>query len=279
MCGDVVEVPKMHRSETGFGPSLSQSLTTSEALVKIPPKSSSLQKSQIRTYSVDNCGKIPRSSALLLGAAWGVGLCTAFSSPASLRPLRTHFPARLSSLRGGSASTITMSDATSALKAQKLSWQQTMLRIKDPKKSVAFYEKHFGMKLVDKLEFPEYKFDLYFMESIPAGTAYNLTPGSDEAHKYLWTMGGTTLELTHNYGTESDDAFKHHPGNQEKDGFGHIAFNTADVYAASAKLEELPRPRLLCLLPHGKLQPSCSLSQRVLFEGWESSPGHSFPIR
>eukprot|EP00960_Hanusia_phi_P018707 551822-Hanusia_phi.AAC.2 len=36
-------------------------------------------------------------------------------------------------------------------------------------------------------------------------------------------MKGTTLELTHNYGTESDASFKYHPGNQEKDGFGHVA--------------------------------------------------------
>lgn len=28
------------------------------------------------------------------------------------------------------------------------SWQQTMLRIKDPKVTVPFYERHFGMKLV-----------------------------------------------------------------------------------------------------------------------------------
>ena len=38
--------------------------------------------------------------------------------------------------------------------------------------------------------------------------------GTDEAHRYLWTMTGTTLELTHNYDTEKDDAFKYHPGNQ-----------------------------------------------------------------
>ena len=53
-------------------------------------------------------------------------------------------------------------------------------------------------------------------------------PGTDDAHKYLWTMPGVTLELTHNYGTETDDS-KYHPGNEEKDGFGHVAFNTDDV--------------------------------------------------
>ncbi len=41
-------------------------------------------------------------------------------------------------------------------------------------------------------------------------------PGTDEAHRYLWTMTGTTLELTHNYDTEKDEAFKYHPGNQAR---------------------------------------------------------------
>jgi hypothetical protein len=42
----------------------------------------------------------------------------------------------------------------------------------------------------------------------------SIVTGTDEAHRYLWTMKGTTLELTHNYDTEKDDAFKYHPGNQ-----------------------------------------------------------------
>jgi lactoylglutathione lyase len=50
---------------------------------------------------------------------------------------------------------------------------------------------------------------------------------------YMWSIKGTALELTWNYGTEDDN-----PGNQEKDGFGHIAFNTDDVYAACVKLEK-----------------------------------------
>lgn len=59
---------------------------------------------------------------------------------------------------------------------------------------------------------------------MPEGTKYDLTPGTKEAHDYLWTMDGVALELTHNYGTETDNDFKgYHVGNQEKDGFGHIA--------------------------------------------------------
>lgn len=36
------------------------------------------------------------------------------------------------------------------------SWQQTMLRIKDPKLSVPFYEQHFGFKLIHHYDFPQW---------------------------------------------------------------------------------------------------------------------------
>lgn len=47
--------------------------------------------------------------------------------------------------------------------AQNFSWQQTMLRIKDPKITVPFYENHFGFKLVHKIDFDQWKFSLYFL--------------------------------------------------------------------------------------------------------------------
>ena len=43
-------------------------------------------------------------------------------------------------------------------------YQQTMLRIKDPKISIPFYTKHFGMKLVHWMSFPQWKFTVYFLE-------------------------------------------------------------------------------------------------------------------
>lgn len=115
-------------------------------------------------------------------------------------------------------------------------WQQTMLRIKDPSKSIPFYEQ-LGFTLIDSFDFPQYKFSLYFMTTLPEGEKYTLKPGTQAAHDYLWRMEGTALELTHNHGTESDDAAKYHPGNAERDGFGHIAVNVDDVYATAAKLE------------------------------------------
>jgi lactoylglutathione lyase len=103
-------------------------------------------------------------------------------------------------------------------------WQQTMLRITDPAKTLPFYTDLLGFTLIDKLDFPQWKFSLYFLTTLPEGETYDLTPGTKEAHDYLWNMEGVALELTHNHGTESDPEFKgHHPGNAEKDGFGHIA--------------------------------------------------------
>jgi lactoylglutathione lyase len=117
-------------------------------------------------------------------------------------------------------------------------WQQTMLRIKDPKKSIPFYTDVMGMTIIDTLDFPQWNFKLWFLTTLPEGETYSLTPGTKEAHDYMWSIKGTALELTWNYGTEDDPSQKYHPGNQEKDGFGHIAFNTDDVYAACEKLEK-----------------------------------------
>lgn len=42
-------------------------------------------------------------------------------------------------------------------------FQQTMLRIKDPKRSLDFYTRVLGMDLITKLDFPTMKFSLYFL--------------------------------------------------------------------------------------------------------------------
>jgi len=46
--------------------------------------------------------------------------------------------------------------------------QQTMYRIKDPRRSLEFYTGVLGMRLLQKLDFPEMKFSLYFMGYEPA---------------------------------------------------------------------------------------------------------------
>ena len=40
---------------------------------------------------------------------------------------------------------------------------QTMLRIKDPSRSIPFYEDVLGMTLIDRFDFPEMAFSLYFL--------------------------------------------------------------------------------------------------------------------
>ena len=61
-------------------------------------------------------------------------------------------------------------------------WQQTMLRIADPEKTIPFYRDQLGMTLIDTLDFPQYDFKLYFMTTLPDGEVYDLIPGTEEAH-------------------------------------------------------------------------------------------------
>ena len=116
--------------------------------------------------------------------------------------------------------------------------QQTMLRIKDPAKSVPFYEKNFGFKLLHKYDFPQWNFSLFFLGIPRPGQSWP-EPGTKESEEALWSMKyQSCLELTHNYGTESDDTFKVNNGNVEPNrGFGHIAVMTPDVYKSAADLE------------------------------------------
>jgi hypothetical protein len=89
-------------------------------------------------------------------------------------------------------------------------FSQTMLRIKDPAKSIAFY-KALNMQVVREAHFDS--FSLYFLAS-PTGDVEDTKERFDPV-----------LELTHNHGTESQDDFKHYNGNEEgRQGFGHVGF-------------------------------------------------------
>ena len=111
------------------------------------------------------------------------------------------------------------------------------MRIKDPKKSIPFYEA-LGMKVVRARNYGDFSnFFLASSSSIDPSIDYsNLS--DDDAKTVLSMMFGPILELTHNHGTEEQEDFKHFNGNEEgRQGFGHIAFNTDDVYAACDMLE------------------------------------------
>lgn len=107
----------------------------------------------------------------------------------------------------------------------------TMLRVKDPAASLAFYSRVFGMQVVRRLDFEEMSFSLYFLAKLEEG---DQVP-QDEAQRTVWTFSQKgLLELTHNWGTESQDGFAYHDGNAEPQGFGHICFAVPDLDAAVA---------------------------------------------
>lgn len=80
----------------------------------------------------------------------------------------------------------------------------TMIRVGDLKRSIDFYTKVLGMKLLRTTERPDQKYDLAFV-------GYGTNPEHAE------------IELTYNYGVD-----KYELGTA----FGHIALGVPDVYAA-----------------------------------------------
>ena len=113
--------------------------------------------------------------------------------------------------------------------------QQTMYRIKDPRRSLPFYTNVLGMTLLQKLDFPEMKFSLYFM-----GYESSQEIPTDAAERIRWTFSRkATIELTHNWGTESDPDSVYHNGNTEPKGFGHIGVTVPDVDEACKRFEQL----------------------------------------
>ncbi|MBO1272617.1 lactoylglutathione lyase [Shewanella sp. 4t3-1-2LB] len=98
----------------------------------------------------------------------------------------------------------------------------TMIRVGNLERSIEFYTKVMGMKLLRQSENPQYKYSLAFV-------------GFDEESK-----GAAVIELTYNWGTEKYDM-----GNA----FGHIAIGEKDIYsrceaiaAAGGKVTRAPGP-------------------------------------
>lgn len=113
-------------------------------------------------------------------------------------------------------------------------FNQTMLRIKDPERSIPFYRDVLGMTQLDRYDFPAMSFSLYFM-GYPQGDI-----PEDRAARIKWVFEQPALlELTHNWGSESDPEFAYHDGNSEPRGFGHIGLSVPDVHAAARRFEDL----------------------------------------
>ena len=88
-----------------------------------------------------------------------------------------------------------------------------MIRVKDPQKSLKFYQEVLGMSLFRTHEAASAGFNLYFL-------GYPGDQGVPKDGKTSDREG--LLELTWNYGTEKDENFSYHNGNDEPQGFGHI---------------------------------------------------------
>jgi len=113
-------------------------------------------------------------------------------------------------------------------------FNQVMLRVKDPIKSLEFYIKHLGFHLVEQRDFPDMKFSLFFLTTLAEG---EVVPTDAQQRKAWLHSCRTVLELTYNYDTELDADFKYHNGNDEPRGFGHLGVSVPDLQEACAKFE------------------------------------------
>ena len=119
--------------------------------------------------------------------------------------------------------------ASPSVASQGFVLNHSMLRVKDPAVSLDFYTRIMGMRVLRKLDFPEMKFSLYFLAVAELAQSAH----SDQGERTAWTFSQSgILELTHNWGTESDPDFKYHDGNAQPQGFGHICFSVPDLDAA-----------------------------------------------
>jgi lactoylglutathione lyase len=110
----------------------------------------------------------------------------------------------------------------------------TMLRVKDPAKSLEFYCGVLGMTLLHKIDVDMGEFSLYFLGFTEKHDEVPDAPAA--AGEYLFSRPGV-LELTHNWGTEDEDGPVYHDGNAEPQGFGHIALDVPDLAAAVAHFD------------------------------------------
>ena len=107
----------------------------------------------------------------------------------------------------------------------KPTFGQITLRVKDAEKSLRFYKDGLGMRLLSRQIVEPYRFTLYFL----AYTDDEL-PHDDIDHvgnrEWLWQRPYTTLELQHNWGTESE-AFEYRTGPET--GFLEMGFTLPNL--------------------------------------------------
>jgi len=114
-------------------------------------------------------------------------------------------------------------------------FNQTMLRIADPERSLDFYTRVMGMTLIKRLDFEEMQFSLYFLA---AGEDFSDISEEDNTRMQQTFGRPAMLELTHNWG-DTPETVQYHNGNSEPKGFGHIGFHVPDAEAACARFSSL----------------------------------------
>ena len=134
--------------------------------------------------------------------------------------------------------TVDFSREVHAMEDNGFRLNHTMIRIKDPEASLAFYTSALGMRLLERFDFEAMKFSLYFLGF--SGSILGSVP-VERGERIMWLARQSgILELTHNYGTEADDDFAgYHDGNSAPQGFGHIGVSVPDVNAACERFEQL----------------------------------------
>ena len=110
----------------------------------------------------------------------------------------------------------------------KYIFNHTMIRVKDKDASLKFYQDVMGMSLVRTSENQSAGFNLYFL-----GYSHGSNKDTPSSHRE------GLLEITWNYGTEKDPEFKYHSGNEQPQGFGHIAVSVDDLDQACERFEGL----------------------------------------
>lgn len=95
--------------------------------------------------------------------------------------------------------------------------------------SVKYYE-FLGMTQIQKLSYPEQRFDLYFLAY---DTPQSASPG---AH---WSDRQGVLQLGYKHGSENDDSFRIANGNSDPGkGFGHVCISVDHIQAACQRIED-----------------------------------------
>jgi lactoylglutathione lyase len=117
------------------------------------------------------------------------------------------------------AQTVTAAGTKASGDSSKFRFMHTMIRVKDLDKSLDFYTRLLGMKLIRKKDYPTGEFTLAFV-------GY----GDEE--------NSTVIELTHNWPQKEPYAIG--------SGFGHLAIGVPDIYGTCERLGKegvkIPRP-------------------------------------